>query len=1270
MERPIVQRTPSAGVTKKHVILFLAANSPATSQLSLDAEARSIHLELKRSGYRDRFDFVTRWAAEPHDLLRELRELKPTIVHFSGHGHEALRGEPAGLSFHGATGAKQVVTAEAIAQTFGSLGTRVQLVLLNACYSVPVAGALRAHVDCVVGMSGAIHDAAARSFAIGFYGGLGEQESVAAAFQQGRAAINLDGLPDADQPQLQVRDGFDAMQLIPAASPPTAFVCVPCPYPGMRAYSADDIGFYGRAPEINELLGRLRAGERELYVIGPSGSGKSSLVAAGVLPRLARGVPGLGPFVVRTLRPGEHPVARLSEALELSSGQPFVAADLIAALLAHRGRDSSVLLVIDQLEELFTLPSTEEREAFLRALCDLRGERRCAVIATLRADFFGALMESPLWPERRGRDQLSRIEVGPLRGQALRDAIAAPASDAGVVVEPELIERLLADAAAEPGILPLLQETLIQLWDARTDQVLMLADYQSLGDGERSGLAVALARRADATLRRFDATQTDIARRILIRLISFGEGRSDTRRQQPRAKLRAADDDAADFEHVLQAMINDRLLTTDEDDRGGEPLVDLAHEILIVAWPALAGWVQRHRVDEQRRRQLEAVAAQWAERGRGDRGLLDPNEIVDAEAWQQTESAVQLGHSAEVTAFIAASRVAQVRLRRRRRAWIAAGFVVAAGLAVAAFVLTRPPLPTCADEGAAIAQHWNPAIADALRHKLTASGAAYAAQINTSVAAKYTRYAQAWTTTRIAACTARRAGDVGVERTLACLDVRRTTFAAHLATVMQLNQSNGFPKVVPGLADFVLEPVATCEHPNATGAFDDVVRVKKAISTVQDLAMKGERVQGQRQLDELFQQLAPLKYPPIQVMVLIARADLDRFGDNASAEATLRRARELAEVANDDQVKLDVSTRLAIVLATRNQPDQAKEALALADASLARLGGDLGLEAGVSLARGMIASQRHALDDAARFFEHVIDIEEHVLSSGWAGSAAPLLINIYQQLGRAADVQATRARYDKIVPGSLQREATSAAALCSDALKTGDFARAAEECSKDVELQQGARTDRAANAQFGLGLTRWLQAERMRNEKQPADQLRPTWAQAYEHMRIAADLFEHNQVTDRAADAFDNAGYLALQLGDPKAAIDHLHHAITIASALGEASKNDVDDAHADLGRALVAAKRYGEAIAELEAVLPRLANRPKDSKPPLQRTRLSLAEALWQRARGHDRVYARVLVETARDEERKVRATLRPSDPFGAADILGAERLLADIETWLATRK
>jgi hypothetical protein len=224
----------------KHTILFLAANPLGTDRLGLDREARAIQIELERSGFRDSFELETRWAAEPLDLLRELRKLKPTVIHFSGHGspgaagarapatgpHRDVVGEhsPAdgaaqhGLFFQGADGHPQLVSAEALEAVFDAAGSSVKLVVLNACYSEPQAAALLTRVDCVVGIRGSILDDAARSFAIGFYGGLGERESVAAAYKQGCAAIHLEGLPDADRPQLKARHGVDAAKLVLAST--------------------------------------------------------------------------------------------------------------------------------------------------------------------------------------------------------------------------------------------------------------------------------------------------------------------------------------------------------------------------------------------------------------------------------------------------------------------------------------------------------------------------------------------------------------------------------------------------------------------------------------------------------------------------------------------------------------------------------------------------------------------------------------------------------------------------------------------------------------------------------------------------------------------------------------------------------------------------------------------------------------------------------------------------------------------------------------------
>ena len=203
-----------------HTILFLAANPLGTDLPALDREARAIQVELERSGHRDRFDLVTRWAAEPLDVLRELRSLRPTVVHFCGRSASVTDGNgdaDRGLLFQRSDGGAQSVSVAALNEAFDATGASVRLAVLSACYSESQATALAARVDCVVGMGGSIGSDAARSFAIGFYGGLGAAEPVAAAFQQGCAAISLDGMREHDQPRLKVRAGIDAHQIVFAA---------------------------------------------------------------------------------------------------------------------------------------------------------------------------------------------------------------------------------------------------------------------------------------------------------------------------------------------------------------------------------------------------------------------------------------------------------------------------------------------------------------------------------------------------------------------------------------------------------------------------------------------------------------------------------------------------------------------------------------------------------------------------------------------------------------------------------------------------------------------------------------------------------------------------------------------------------------------------------------------------------------------------------------------------------------------------------------------
>ncbi|HEY0484424.1 MAG TPA: hypothetical protein VGD37_43185 [Kofleriaceae bacterium] len=470
----------------------------------------------------------------------------------------------------------------------------------------------------------------------------------------------------------------------------------PCPYPGMRPFKTEDAArFHGRDKEVADLLGRMRDGQRELYVIGPSGSGKSSLVAAGLVPSLRR-TPELAgaSFLVRQMRPGADPTAALEGVLEGTAADRSDTAlrwlgDAVDRLLAGHPECERLLIIVDQLEELFTTAEPGARARFNTAIRALRGDARVTLVLTLRADFYASLMESALWNDLDG--QLSRLDVSPLRGARLRIAIEAPARALGVDFEPLLVERLLHEVADEPGALPLLQDTLLALWHQQTRGVLRLAEYEAMSDGVRTGLAVTVARRANAALHDLSPDRRELARRVLLRLVQFGDGTTVTRRQQPRAALSAAGDAPDDLDAVIRHLADHRLITTSGgDDTAPSARIDLAHEILLSAWPALGDWIHPRKQDEQRRRVLEAKALEWVQSGRGLSRLLDADELREVRSWLSDEKARDLGVSEDIESLLArseaalAAQAAEIEDRRRRwRRWVTIALVgLASGVLV------------------------------------------------------------------------------------------------------------------------------------------------------------------------------------------------------------------------------------------------------------------------------------------------------------------------------------------------------------------------------------------------------------------------------------------------------------------------------------------------------------------------------------------------------------------------------------------------------------
>jgi formylglycine-generating enzyme required for sulfatase activity len=405
-----------------------------------------------------------------------------------------------------------------------------------------------------------------------------------------------------------------------------------------------------------------------LLVVGPSGSGKSSLVFAGLLPRLARQQSDA--WHVVTLRPGSEPMALLQEKLGGDPEHPAATVEsLLAAHPAPPAGTLRLLVVVDQLEELFALRDRSEERRFLAALKGLWAQDRCRVVLTLRADFYPDLMGSELWPVSTN----ARQEIAPLKGAALQRAIVQPAADVGVGVEDKLVMVLLAETDGQPGCLPLLQETLRVLWEGMTGRMLTRRAYEALGrtyaqtlGGETgaaeetpSGLEVALALHADATLARLTGEQqVNIARRIFLRLIQFGEGRPDTRRQQPVSQLQATGEDLTLFVQTLAVLTDSRLLTVSAKEGDKEETVDISHEALIRNWPAMRGWLRERQGAEQTRRRLEDKAREWLRLGQQDGGLLDAVELADADRWLDSPDAADLGVSATLLALVEASRAA------------------------------------------------------------------------------------------------------------------------------------------------------------------------------------------------------------------------------------------------------------------------------------------------------------------------------------------------------------------------------------------------------------------------------------------------------------------------------------------------------------------------------------------------------------------------------------------------------------------------------------
>ncbi|WP_254173294.1 nSTAND1 domain-containing NTPase [Planktothrix pseudagardhii] len=438
---------------------------------------------------------------------------------------------------------------------------------------------------------------------------------------------------------------------------PTLATIPDCPYPGMVPFKSEDSDrFFGRQREVNDLIQQLRLFPF-LAVIGASGSGKSSLVFAGLIPQLQKtNLLGKEPWQIYSMRPGTTPITTLTATLGCDPTSD-------EAITTKFHPSQKFLLVIDQFEEVFT-QSPQEANSFEEILLNLYKQPNVYVVITVRADFYPQLMESPtFWREIKAH----RSEVLPLDQTGLQEAILKPAEKAGVFIEAALLERLIITAASEPGVLPLLQETLVLLWQKIERRYLPLRAYEALvlsyhntssnTNNKLTGIQVAIAQRADAAIARLTDEQQIIARRVFLRLIQFGEGRADTRRQESVEALKARGDNDQIFEETLRYLADRRLLTlSGKEDKTRK--VDIAHEILISSWPQLQDWIIQRRDAEQTRRRLIAKVEEWVRLGKDKGGLLDEFELAEAQHWLESSDAIELGSDDQLVALVESSKTA------------------------------------------------------------------------------------------------------------------------------------------------------------------------------------------------------------------------------------------------------------------------------------------------------------------------------------------------------------------------------------------------------------------------------------------------------------------------------------------------------------------------------------------------------------------------------------------------------------------------------------
>ncbi len=525
------------------------------------------------------------------------------VLHLLCHGGE--NGSTFGLVLHGEEDAEpEVVDAGTLRQILAPFADMIRLIVLSACDSGnsgevgnqlgSVAQALhRAGFAAVLASRFPLAVRASNLLTETLYASLiSQSQSVESALLAVRTQLLRDPVRlDWASLQLYARTGTDE-DLRPL---------VFRPYRGLLAFQPEHRAFFfGRQREIMQIQSAQEALQKSgkpkfLIVAGASGSGKSSLVLAGVIPKLiSTAEDGLR---VVSIKPGGSPLDALKQ-------------------IPNDDKASRTCVVVDQLEELFThVHDTTVRTQFVQALWQLSQKPHIQIIATLRVDFIGecgevVLDESGRRLDRVAYDDSHRVFVAQMGSEELRETIEGPAKRVGIKLEAGLTNRMLEAVTGEPGALPLLQHTLDQLWLRREGRTLTQKGYDALGQ-----LGGALSQHAESLFGKLGKDEQLSAKEVMVRLVRLEDGMTRATRQRvPVDKIRPRKKESqARFDQVLRAMTEARLLTIAGEDPNST--VEVAHEALIRSWPRLSGWLVEDQTFLIELGKLEGLLREWKEHG-------------------------------------------------------------------------------------------------------------------------------------------------------------------------------------------------------------------------------------------------------------------------------------------------------------------------------------------------------------------------------------------------------------------------------------------------------------------------------------------------------------------------------------------------------------------------------------------------------------------------------------------------------------------------------